>query len=226
MSDQGIADAVVRRSVRVSSRKGRVEVIAEPAMVSSPTRAASRSRSRTTATGSASRRGARPLVVRVPEGTDVVVGTVSGRVTCSAVRHVAVNTVSAAASRSITAARVDARTVSGRVSIGSCSGEVRCRRGVGSGRGRRGGSGLPEHRERSHHRSPGPGQGQGPGRVGRIQVGVTESPVDVKVECVNGADPVRVPAGAARPTRLRSKRGSVTSALGEGTRRRRSWPAR
>jgi DUF4097 and DUF4098 domain-containing protein YvlB len=207
----------VRRLVRLSSRKGSIEVVAEPRSDVVAEKAGEPVTPDDAPEGVSVSSQRSPLVVRVPEGTDVVIGTVSGRVTCSGrLGHVAVNTVSARIEVD-QAARVDTRTISGRVSVGSCDGEVRC--DAGSGRAEVGEAGSVFLSTANGRITARRVRGKVRARAlnGRIQVGVTEIPLDVKVECVNGRIEVRVPAGARPHALLRSKNGAVTNALEEGS---------
>lgn len=204
------------RSVRLSSRRGSIEVIAEPRVDvvahkdGEPVEPATDDHITTVA----SRRS--PLRVWVPEGTDVVIGTVSGRVTCTGrLGHVAVNTV-AARIEIEHAGRIDARTVSGRVVIGTCEGEVRCDVSSGRAEVEMAGSVLLNTTSGRITARQVRGKARAKSVSGRIQVGLTATPLDVKVECVSGRIQVRVPRGARPTTRLRSKHGRVTNALDEG----------
>lgn len=206
----------LRRSVRVSSRSGSIEVIAEArddvvaeedgetvAMDDTPE-----------GVSISSRRS--PLLIRVPEGSDVVLGTVSGDVHCiGRLGRVAVNTISARIEID-RAVEVDARSMSGRVKVGSCDGEFRC--DVVSGRAEVEEAGAVLLSTTSGRITARSVQGKARARAvsGRIKVGVAVSPVDVKVECVSGRIQVRVPPGARPRTRLTTKRGKVRSNLAEG----------
>jgi DUF4097 and DUF4098 domain-containing protein YvlB len=215
-SDQGIADAVVSRSVRISSRSGRVDVIAEPRDGVAAYKGGRSVTVEDDGTLTVSSRSS-TIVVRVPEGTDLAVGTISGRVTVlGRLGKVAVTTVSSRISVE-SAEQVDARTVSGRVSITECSGEARV--DAVSGRAEIGAAGAVFLSTASGRISVDRVRGKVRARAvsGRIEITITESPVDVKVESVTGRIRLRAPAGAAPSQRLVSKRGSVTSALANGT---------
>lgn len=211
-----VAGQAVRGSVRVSSRSGSIEVIAEGrddvvaekngetvALDDTPEGASIASRHS-------------PLVVKVPEGSDVVLGTVSGDVRCiGRLGRVAVNTISARIEID-RAAAVDARSMSGRVKVGSCDGEFRC--DVVSGRAEVETAGAVLLSTTSGRITARSVQGKARARTvsGRIRVAVAVSPVDVKVECVSGRIQVRVPTGSRPRTRLTTKRGKVRSSLAEG----------
>lgn len=201
------------RSVRISSRRGSVEVIAETRddVVAHKDGEPVQPAIEDGITTIASRRS--PLRVSVPEGTDVVIGTVSGNVTCTGpLGHVAVHTVSSRIEVE-RATRVDARTVSGRVVVGNCEGEVRC--DVGSGRAEVETAGAVYLNTTSGRIVARRVRGKMRARSvsGRIQVGLTETPLDAKVECVSGRIQVRVPRGARPTTRLVTKHGRVTNPL-------------
>lgn len=132
------------------------------------------------------------LDVTVPEGTDVVIGTSSGRVDSKGVLGaVAVATLSGRVDVE-SAASLDVRTASGRVTVGAVAGT--CRIHVASGRVRVGGCGAADVSTMS-------------GRVvldevdgvvnvqtvsGRIDVGMC-SAADVNAETVSGRIELRMP---------------------------------
>lgn len=213
--DRGIG-AATRRSLRVSSRSGHVEVIAEPrsdviALKGGRSVSLEEEDERLTLSSRSS-----SLELRVPEGTDVVIGTVSGTVTCvGPLGHVAVNTISARITIE-QASSVDARSVSGIVKVASCDGEARC--DVISGRAEIGEAGSVLLSTTSGRITARQVRGKVRARSvsGRIKVGVTETPLDVKVGCFSGRIQVRVPRGARPSTQLTSKRGRVTNRLDGG----------
>jgi DUF4097 and DUF4098 domain-containing protein YvlB len=211
-----VAGAEVRRSVRVSSRSGSVEVIAEVRddVVATKGGRSVRVDDEGELTQVSSRSSA--LVVRVPEGSDVVVGTVSSTVTCTGrFGHIAASTVSSRIEIEH-ATRVDARSMSGRIKVDSCDGEVRL--DVTSGRAEVGSAGAVLLSTTSGRITARSVRGKVRARAvsGRIKVAVSETPVDVKVGCVNGRIQVRVPRGARPRTNLSSKRGRVTNAVPDG----------
>jgi DUF4097 and DUF4098 domain-containing protein YvlB len=214
--EQGRVDAGVRRPVRVSSRTGRVEVVAEvrtdvvaekagePLEVGDDAGLATVS----------SRRSA--LVVRVPEGSDVVIGTISGAVSCTGrLGQVAISTVSARIDVEH-ADQVDARSMSGRITIARCDGEVRC--DAVSGRAEVGSAGAARLSTMSGRITARAVRGKVRARTvnGRIEVALTDTPIDVKAEAVNGRIQVRVPRGARPRAELSAKRGSVRNEVPEG----------
>jgi DUF4097 and DUF4098 domain-containing protein YvlB len=211
----GVADAELRRSVRISSRSGRVDVVAEAregvaAYKGGRAMSVDDDGSITVSSRSSA------LVVRVPEGTDVVVGTISGRITLvGALGKVAATTVSSRISVE-SAERVDARSISGRVTVGECSGEVRV--DAVSGRAQVGSAGAVFLSTASGRITVGEVRGKVRARAvsGRIEITVTESPLDVKVESVSGRITVKAPRSAAPRQHLLTKRGSVASELDVG----------
>ena len=214
--EQGSVDAGVRRSVRVSSRSGRVEIIAEPradvvARKGGRSMVVDSSGERVTVSSRSS-----ALEVRVPEGTDVVIGTVSGTVTCTGpLGHVAVNTLSARVTIE-DAAEVDVRSVSGVLKVAACRGEVRC--DVISGRAEINSAGSVRLSTKSGRITAREVRGKVRARAvsGGIKVAVTETPLDIKVEAISGKVQVRVPTGARPAVRLTTKSGRVISRLEEG----------
>lgn len=211
----GVAGAELRRSIRISSRSGRVEVVAEPREGVVATKGGQHVHIADDDTITISSRSS-TLLVRVPEGSDVVVGTISGRITLRGrFGAVAVTTVSARIAVEA-AERVDARSISGRVEIGTCTGEARI--DAVSGRAEVGSAGavsvstasgriqVDEVRRKVRARA----------LSGRISVTVTETPLDVKAESVSGRITLTVPASATPQQSLRAKRGSVSSELAQG----------
>jgi DUF4097 and DUF4098 domain-containing protein YvlB len=134
------------------------------------------------------------LVIRVPEGTDIVVGTTSGRVALNGqLGHVAVVSQSGRVEVG-RAASVDIRTGSGRVVVGQCHGE--CRVHTKSGRVEVGSCDRADVVARSGRivlRGV-----DGPARAhcvsGRIDIEM-RSPHDVEAETVSGRITVSLPPG-------------------------------
>jgi DUF4097 and DUF4098 domain-containing protein YvlB len=153
--------------------------------------------------------GSRRVVVRVPTGTDLVVGATSGRVEVSgSVGSLAVTTTSGRIS--VEAARsVDIRTSSGRIDVGSAAGS--CRVLTRSGRVVVG-SCADAHLTSTSGRISLDAAG-GPVHAhcvsGRIDVTV-KSAQDVDAETVSGRISVRLPAGV-RP-QIVGRRDDVTPA--------------
>ena len=213
--EAGIAGAELRRSVRVSSRSGRIDVVAEPREGVAAYKSGEEVTVDDDGTITVSSRSS-SLVVRVPEGTDVVAGTISGRITLvGRFGKVAANTVSARISVD-TAEQVDARSISGGVKVDSCSGEVRV--DAVSGRATVGSAGSVLLSTTSGRVEVGEVRGKvrARGVSGRIAITVTERPLDVKVETVSGRIRLTAPSGATPRQFLAARRGSVTSALDQG----------
>jgi DUF4097 and DUF4098 domain-containing protein YvlB len=208
--------AELRRSVRVSSRSGRVEVVAEerPDVVAEKAGEPLGVDPDGDGISISSRRSS--LLVRVPEGTDVVVGTVSGSVSITGrFGRVAVNSISGRIEIDH-AASVDARGVSSRVKVGECEGEARC--DVVSGNAEVGSAGSVRLSTASGHITARSVRGKVRVKTvsGKIRVGVSTSPVDVKAECVSGRIQVRLPRGTRPETSLSAKHGKVHSKVSEG----------
>jgi hypothetical protein len=178
-------------SVRIASTSGAVRVIAEDRVGVDVPDSLERSVDESVMTVSA---GSRRAVVRVPTGTDLVVGTTSGRV--DVVGRVGALAVTTASGRvSVEAARsVDIRTTSGRIDVGSTSGS--CRVSTRSGR-------VVIARCGEAHLTSSSGRvsvdvADGPVYAhcvsGRIDVAVN-SAQDVEAETVSGRISVRLPPG-------------------------------
>jgi DUF4097 and DUF4098 domain-containing protein YvlB len=213
--EAGVAGAELRPSVRVSSRSGRIEVVAESRDGVAAYKSGEEIAVEGDGTVTVSSRSSN-LVVRVPEGTDVVVGTISGRITLvGRFGAVAANTVSARISID-TAERVDARTISGRVHVGACSGEVRI--DAVSGRAEVGSAGAVLLSTTSGRITVDEVRGKvrAKGVSGRIEINVTETPLDVKVGSLSGRIRLTAPAIASPRQHLTTKRGSITSSLDQG----------
>lgn len=121
-------DLAVAATLRVQSRSGRVHIIAEPRddvdAETDALEAFSEDGGRTLLVRS-SRGGTKPLVVRCPIETDVVVGTQSGSVKVEGrVGNVHVTTMSGSIAVE-SAEDMDLRTMSGGITVGVCRG--RCR---------------------------------------------------------------------------------------------------
>lgn len=178
--------------VRISTTSGSVHVAAEPGLRDVVARVGS-----VTTTGSLDviDAGSDKVRVRVPEGTDVVVGSTSGRVAIEG--EVGATSVLTTSGRiSIARARsVDARSVSGRVQIGHV--EESCRVVATSGRveiDRCGDADVTSGSGRIVLRDA-----HGPVRAhcssGRIEVGMAAAH-DVDAETVSGRITVSLPAGS------------------------------
>jgi len=187
-----VADDVdCRQSVRISSPHHRVNVVAED-------------RDDVLVDGRAEehRQGCRLTVekvrgalrVRVPVGTDVQVGTESGRVTVSGPVGAAAVSTSSGRVQIETAESVDVRTKTGRVEVGESSGDVRLR--SSSGRvtlSRCGGADLATESGRIQVRSAS-GNVTANCVSGQIQIAMAEA-ADVAAETVSGRITVSLPEG-------------------------------
>lgn len=177
-------------TVRIASSRYRIRVVAEPgAPIAFEGDAVIEHAPGETTIGSVRS----SLVVTVPEGADVVVGTTNGRVEIRGrVGHAAV--VSENGRIEIgEAASVDARSSAGAVRVGSVSGECRIR--SSSGRVVVGSCGATDISTRSGRIEV--GAADGPAKVhcvsGRIDIGLA-SANDVDAESVSGRIEVAVPA--------------------------------
>jgi DUF4097 and DUF4098 domain-containing protein YvlB len=145
--------------------------------------------------------------VRVPSGTDVIVGAGSGRVELRGRLGDARVTTGSGSIGAEHCARLDARTGSGSLSVGICEGPCRLHTGSGSVRvGRAGdadvvtGSGtvVAEHVDGARVKT-----GSGSVTLGLERAG------DVKVHAHSGSVTVTVPPGLRPRTRLTARSGSV-----------------
>lgn len=186
----GALDQQAPLTVRVASTNHRVRVVAEPGAALSVDGDATVERAADEITIVASKR----LVVTVPEGSDLIVGTTTGRVEISG-RVGCVAVVSESGRVEIDeAAIVDARTGSGSVRIGSVTGECRVRSSSGSVLV--GSCGATDVATRSGRVTV--DEVDGPARVhcvsGRIDIGLA-SAHDVEAESVSGRIDVSIPPG-------------------------------
>lgn len=186
--DEGTAGVT---SVRVSTSGGRIRVQAQdrPDVLVEGATAVVRDGDRLTVDG-----GDRQVVVRVPRGTELLLGSVTGRVEVTGrAGRVAVVTTSGGVEVD-RAESLDVRTEGGRVRIGRVGGE--CRVGTGSGRVSIEESGAAEVTTVSGRIDI--GEAVGPVRAhcvsGRIEVRLAVAQ-DVSAETVNGRVTVVVPTG-------------------------------
>jgi DUF4097 and DUF4098 domain-containing protein YvlB len=116
-------------TVRVTSRSGSVDVVAEPdrVVVSSSGGTSEVQGSVTTVTSRSDR-----VRLRVPPGTDLIIGSTSGRVRLSGPLGAVSVLTSSGSVRVEEAASVDVRSTSGSIRIGQVEGE--CRASASSGR--------------------------------------------------------------------------------------------
>ena len=185
-----------RLRVRISAVSGRVNVTAE----SRGDVVVDRGGVAETATdGSVEIRASRPsdaVDVRCPAGSDVIVGTVSGKVELRGQLGSVGVTSQSGSIRVAAVADADLRTVSGSVEVDACSG--RCRISNTSGRITVGATGDAEISSKS----------------GSVQV--DDATGEVQVRSVSGA--VHVGSAAAGPVKVRTVSGSITIRLPRGVR--------
>ncbi len=149
----------------------------------------------------------RPLEVRVPEGTDLVVGTVSGGVELRGeLGHVGITTVSG----SVTvdrAASLDARTKSGRVTVRASDGVVRVKTGSSPVQVDHAGG---EVRVASVSGTVTVADAAGPASIrtvsGKVTLGLSH-PSGAMVETVSGTVRITVPPGTRAAAHLASVSG-------------------
>lgn len=197
--------------LHISTKSGRVRVVAEPGVAVS-VEGADLERE---ADGTMRVRGkSRTLDIRVPEGTDLVIGTASGSVDLHGVVG-AVKVSCASGSIEIEhASAVDARTASGSVKIAHCDGD--CRVVVASGSVRVGEAGRALIAAVSGSiRADDVGQGELKSVSGTVEVGARgHGPVGVKT--VSGTVKISVPRETAPSLRLRSVSGRIRRDVDEG----------
>lgn len=217
MGDAGPGDEEVRRALRLSARSGRVEVIAEDRSDVVVERGGDvvdvddHADGRLTITSHSD-----ALRARVPIGTDVVVGTTSGRVKVAGeVGAVAITTMSGRVTVE-SAERVEVRAISGRVEVRECRGEVRV--DAVSGRvtiGRAGDVWVSTKTGRVTVEEA-TGSVRARSVVGRISIRIAAAPVDARLETVSGRIEVGVPSGARPVQRFAARSGSIRSSVPDG----------
>ena len=150
-------DLPVAVTVRVQSRSGRVEIIAEPredVLVEGDGFDTSEADEGATLELRSGRGGSKTITVHCPVGTDLTVGTHSGNVRASGeVGAISATTMSGSIEID-RADEADLRTGSGNITVGGIRG--RCRLNTMSGRidaGRSGGVRVRDHVRRHPHRS-------------------------------------------------------------------------
>jgi DUF4097 and DUF4098 domain-containing protein YvlB len=182
---------VAMTTVRIASTSGSVRVIAEDRTdVDVPDAVEFSVHDSMTTVSSGSRR----VTVRVPEGTDLVIGSASGRVEVVG-RAGTVAVVTRSARVSVDAARsVDIRTTSGRVTVGSVT--ESCRVLTKSGRVEIGSCGVAHLTASSGKITVAAGSGPVHAHCvsGRVDVALA-SAHDVDAETVSGRITVRLPSG-------------------------------
>ena len=205
--------------LHLTTRSGRVTVTAEDrddVLIESG--APREDRIERDATGRISLSAVKPsssLEVRCPTGSDLVVGTISGKVRLSGqFGGVRVTTVSS--NVEVDRADVlDVRSISGSIDVGHCSG--RCRLQTKSGRAACGVTGDAEVSTISGRIQLDKTMGRVRAKSvsGRIEVG-TRSDGDVSVRTMSGSVTVAVPQGVRPATMLRSMTGRPRSECEEG----------
>jgi DUF4097 and DUF4098 domain-containing protein YvlB len=203
-----------RLRLRVSAISGRVAIVAESRGDVVVERGGS---THATTDGWVEVRAGRPsdaVVVRCPVGTDVIVGTRSGRVELDGHLGTLGVTSQSGSIRAAAAEEADLRTVSGVVEVEECG--RRCRVSTKSGRIRIGRSGEVDVSTVSG--SVAIDEVAGPVHVrsvsGKVTIGASSRGA-VHVRTVSGAITVRLPAGV-RPLVRYSGRGSVRSSFEPG----------
>jgi DUF4097 and DUF4098 domain-containing protein YvlB len=206
-----------RRRLRISTRSGRIDVIAEDRPDVVVEKGGQRvepevdGTDRLTVTSRSS-----AVVARVPVGTDVVVGSVSGRVSLSGrLGACGVTTVSGR----VTVDSVDTfegRTAAGRLKVEACTGRMRV--DAGTGRVSIGSCGDLAVSAVSARVEVDSASGSVQVRTvsGRIAVTATAEVPQVRAESVSGRITVTLPAGVAPVQRYASKAGSIGSHVPDG----------
>ena len=196
--------------VRVTSTSGRVEMVAEPRTdMSVSAGAVSREGSSLTVDA-----GTNAVVVRVPEGVSVMVGSDSGRVTMTG-KFDAVGVASESGRIFVDEARsVDVRSTSGRIDVGRCL--ETCRARSGSGRVQVGETGNLDVHTESGRISVGRTAGPVVARAtqGRIDIGIG-APSDVSAETMTGKIVLSLAEGLGAQVDLESS-GRVDNAAPTG----------
>jgi DUF4097 and DUF4098 domain-containing protein YvlB len=221
MSDQRITIRVPGTAeLRLTTTSGRVTVTAEDRQdVAIESGAPSDGRIETDATGLVALRsprgGSAALEVRCPAGSDVVVGTVSGKVELRGqFGRVHVTTISSTVDVE-RADELDVRSVSGSIEIGCCTGG--CRVQTKSGRATLGSAGDAQMSTISGRIRLDAAQGDVRAHTvsGKVEVGM-ETAGDVAVKTMSGAVSVQVPDGVCPSPRLRSLTGRPRFECEEG----------
>lgn len=220
MGDVGTGDEVVQRALRLSARSGRVEVIAEDRpdvhverggrTVEWTVEPGDGPGGRITVTSTSD-----TIRARVPTGTDVVVGTTSGRVkVVGRVGSAAITTMSGRVSVEA-AERVEVRTISGRVEVDECT---EARVDAVSGRVTIGRTGAVWVSTKTGRVTVAEATGSVRARsvMGRISIRIAAAPVDARVETVSGRIEVGVPPGSRPLQRFAVRAGSIRSSVPDG----------
>ena len=221
MADQPVVLPVGgHAALRVSTRSGRVSVTAEErADLLIESDAPLQGKIDTDPTGlvdvTSARGGSARLEIRCPIGTDIAIGTVSGKVELSGrLGDVRVTTVSGG----IEVERVeslDARSISGSIEVDRCAG--RCRLQTKSGKALCGSAGdaLVSTMSGSIRLHEATGSVRAQSASGRVELG-TRGKGDVAVQTLSGSVRIEVPPGVRPAARLRSMTGRPRCDCEEG----------
>lgn len=199
-----------RVALEVASRSGGVVIWARP--VAAPEVLSGNAQIDAGGVVRATRGGRIEIACR--EGTDVVIGSSSGRVTCHGrLGRVAVTSSSGAVT--IDAAReIEIRSSSGRVRVGHCGGS--CRVAVTSGRVEIESAGSVDVTVASGRLDAGAvGDAVVRAGSGRVELGLARAG-NVDVSAVSGSVTVTVPSGVAPALELASRSGRVSVGVEEG----------
>lgn len=220
MSDQPVSIPVPGNAeLHLMTRSGRVTVVGEERQDVLIESGAPSDGIESDATGrvrlSSAKGGSSSLEIRCPAGSDVVIGTMSGRVelrgTLGAVR---VTTVSS----DIDVERADAldvRTVSGSIEVGACAGACSVRTKSGKASVGTAGDAFVSTISGSIRLGKAARKVRAQTVSGGVRVG-TQSDGDVKVQTLSGTVTVEVPEGVRPETRLASLTGRPRSDCPEG----------
>lgn len=203
-----------RRRLRISTRSGRIDVVAEDrddivvekgGRQVEPDVDASQ---RLTITARSS-----PVLARVPIGTDVIVGSVSGRVTLSGrLGACGVNGVSGRVTVE-SAESFEGRTATGRLRVDECAGRLKIDSGTGRVTVGRCGDLRVSAVSARVEIEDATGSVQVRTVSGRISVSASAATPSVKAESVSGRVTVELPKGVAPVQRFMSKAGSIRSSV-------------
>ncbi|GAB4330462.1 MAG: hypothetical protein Kow0010_15480 [Dehalococcoidia bacterium] len=206
-------------TLRIESRSGRVEVVAEPRDDVVVERGLARSvegdDARFVLEVRGENGGSGRVDVRCPEGTNVIAGTASGRVELRG-RFGAVKVGTASGRIEIGAAtRADVRSLSGSIAISAC--DEGCRAMSKSGKVTIGSAGSAKVATISGRVVVGRVASQADVKTasGRVEV-TTDGGDDVRIKTVTGPVEVRVPPGARPDARLRSLKSRTCCACETG----------
>ena len=154
------------------------------------------------------------ITVRCPTGTDVFVGTGSGKVSLQGVLGAIRITTGSGDISVVGAASVDARSGSGSIDVGDCAGSCSCRSGSGSLHVQHAGS-VELAAASGSVEADDVGAATVRAGSGSVAVGLFEAGA-VVVEAHSGSVDVTVPPGVHPATQLRAKSGSVRCECDEG----------